>query len=185
MGGPIFARGPGRCRALLAGVLLTLTAGAALAQFASDPERVAELADWREGEVPPPPAYSTSGLIDIDMPAGSSVKLGVDPKTIAIDQAKGIVRYVVVMRGPTAVNASYEGIRCNTGEFRVYARQTQGNPWSAGAENDWKSLRLRSGVVVRYPYELARGGMCVGTSLPQTAADVVRELRSGNRSLYQ
>ena len=178
------AIGTRRWRGVLIAGLLALGAGGVAAQFAPDPERVAELADWREGEVPPPPAFSTRGLIDIDMPAGTSVKMGVDPKTIKMDQDKGVVRYVVVARGPSAVNASYEGIRCNTGEYRIYARQTQGNPWSPSSESDWKPLRGQSNVMVRYPYELSRG-LCVGTALRQTVGEMERELRTGNRALYQ
>ena len=118
------------------------------------------------------------------MPRGASVKMGIDPKTITINHATGIVRYVVVARGPSAVNASYEGIRCATGEYKVYARQTEGNPWSPSGEDDWKPMRGQSGVVVAYPLRLAREGICVGTGVRQTVDDMVRELRSGNQSLY-
>ena len=87
-------------------------------------------------------------------------------------------------RGPSAVNATYEGIRCATGEYRVYARQVQGNPWTPSGEDDWKSMRGQTSVMVQHPYRLARDGMCIGTGVRQTVADMVRELKSGNRSLY-
>ena len=119
----------------------------AMAQYA-DLDR----ADWREDTVPPPPAYSTSKLIDIEMPRSSSVRMGIDPETISINHETGIVRYVVVARGPSAVNASYEGIRCATGEYRVYARQVQGNPWSPSGENDWKSMRGQTSIMVQHPF---------------------------------
>ena len=38
--------------------------------------------------------------------------------------------------------------------------------------------------MVQHPYRLARDGMCIGTGVRQTVADMVRELKSGNRSLY-
>lgn len=151
----------------------------ALAQYA-DLDR----ADWKEDAVPPPPAYSTSRLIEIDMPRSSSVKMGIDPDTIALNHDTGIVRYVVVARGPSALNATYEGIRCATGEYRIYARQVQGSEWTPNPDQDWKSMRGQSRVMVTHPYQLARGGLCIGTALRQSAADMVRELRTGNRSLY-
>ena len=165
---------------LLAACLLAFAA-AASAQYA-DLDR----ADWQEDAVPPPPAYSTSAsrLIEIEMPRGSSVRMGIDPQTIQINHDTGIVRYVVVARGPSAVNASYEGIRCATGEFRIYARQTQGNPWVHSSESEWRSMRGQSNVMVRHPFALARDGICLGTGVRQTVADMVRELKSGNRSLY-
>ena len=169
-------------RRLLAGVALAALAsaiGPALAQYA-DLDR----ADWKEDAVPPPPAYATSGLIEIERSRGASVKLGVDPKTISISHDTGIVRYVVVAQGPSAVNATYEGIRCATGEFRVYAHQSQGNPWTSYEDSSWRSMRGQSSVIVQHPYWLARNGMCNGTVLRPSVADMVRELKSGNQSLY-
>ena len=166
-------------RRLLTGLALAALAAPALAQYA-DLDR----ADWKEDAVPPPPAYSTSGLIEIDMPRSSSVKMGIDPATITINRETGIVRYVVLARGPSALNASYEGIRCATGEFRVYARQTQGNPWSNNEDGAWKSMRGQSSVIVQHPYWLARNGICIGSSVRPAVAEMVRELKSGNATLY-
>lgn len=162
-----------------AAALMIGAATAAQAQYAN-----ADLADWKEDAVPPPPAYSLSGLINVEMPRDSSVEMGLDPKTIAINHDSGIVRYVVVARGPSAVNATYEGIRCSTGEFRVYARQVQGAEWTPNSETQWKSMVGQNSVMVRHPLQLARGGMCMGSTLRQSAKDMVRELLSGNRTLY-
>ena len=172
------ARGRQTMARTLAACLLAISLGAH-AQYAND-----DIADWKEDAVPPPPAYRLSGLVDIDMPNGSSIKMGVDPKTITINQATGIVRYVVVARGPSAVNAAYEGIRCATGEFRVYARQVQGSEWVTNTDTEWKPMRGQSSVVVSHPLQLARGGMCNGSTLRQTPNDMVRELLTGNQSLY-
>ncbi|NZA01412.1 hypothetical protein H0I39_05875 [Ottowia beijingensis] len=45
-------------------------------------------------------------------------------------------------------------------------------------------MRGQTSVMVQHPYRLARDGMCIGTGVRQTVADMVRELKSGNRSLY-
>lgn len=156
-----------------------LACAAAVAQYA-DLDR----ADWKEDTVPPPPAYSSSGLIEIDMPRNASVKMGVDPKTIAINTETGIVRYVAVAQGPSAVNASYEGIRCATGEYRVYARQVQGGEWAPGGDTNWKPMMGQSNIMVRHPLQLARGGMCVGTAMPSSVREIVRALQTGSRNLY-
>lgn len=156
-----------------------LAANATLAQYA-DLDR----ADWKEDTVPPPPAYSTTGLIDIELPRSASVRVGLAPATITINHETGIVRYVVVAQGPSATNATYEGIRCSTGEYRVYARQVQGGEWVASSDSAWKPMIGQSNVMVLHPYRLARGGMCMGTGVPQTVTDMVRELKSGNQSIY-
>ena len=174
------ARGPAQVarRYLLAGLAL-VAAAPALAQTL-DLDR----SDWKEDAVPPPPAYSVNRLIEIEMPRSASVRMGIDPDTITINHQTGIVRYVVVARGPSATNASYEGIRCATGEYRVYARQTQGNAWTPSDEGGWKSMLGQSSVMVKHPARLARDGICIGTGVRQTVADMVRELKSGNKSLY-
>ena len=168
-----------RVCAVLSSACALATGAPAFAQYA-DLDR----ADWKEDTVPPPPVYSTSRLIDIEMPHSASVRMGIDPDTIRINHDTGIVRYVVVARGPSAVNATYEGIRCATGEYRVYARQVQGNPWTPSGEDDWKGMRGQTSVMVQHPFRLARDGICIGTGVRQTVADIVRELKSGNHSLY-
>lgn len=182
IGSPIRTTRPHGRRALLAAALCLAVPALALAQqYAND-----DLPDWREDPVPPPPAYTTkaSQLIDIDMPAGSSVKVGIDPATITINSATGIVRYVVVLRGPSAVNASYEGIRCATGEYKVYARQSEGNPWSPSGQSQWKSMFGQSGFGVSYPYRLAQHGLCFGPSVRLSVAEAVRDLRAGGPSPF-
>lgn len=138
--------------------------------------------EWKEGTVPPPPAYSLNKLIDVEMPSGSSVRMGLDPESIKIDKETGIVRYIVVARGPSAVNAMYEGIRCDTGEYKVYARQTPGNDWSFSSESEWKSMRGQ--LTYPHPFRLARDGMCIGTAMNQTENAMIRALKSPKGTLY-
>ena len=164
-----------------------LLATTALAAAFSAAAQYADLdrADWKEDAPPPPPAYSVQQLIEIEMPRSSTVEMGIDPETITLNHDTGVVRYVVVARGPSAVNATYEGIRCATAEYRVYARQVQGGEWSPNGDNTWKTMRGQSGVVVQHPYRLARDGICIGPGVRQTVRDMVRELKSGSQSLYR
>lgn len=138
-----------------------------------------------EGATPPPPAYSTHDLIEVEMPAGISVRIGVDPASIRLDREAGVVRYVAVARGASSVNATYEGVRCSTGEFRVYARQVQGGEWLPSGESAWRPIRGQSSVMVRHPGWLASNGLCMGTTLPGDEGQIVRDLKSGHASLYR
>ena len=166
-----------------AGVALAACIGLSAAPVAAQYADLAG-ADWQEDAVPPPPAYSLDRLIEIDMPRTSTVRMGIDPQTLTLNHQTGIVRYVVVARGPSAVNASYEGIRCATGEYRVYARQVQGGEWTPSTDERWKSMRGQSSVMVQHPFRLAHDGICLGPGVRQTVPEMVRELKSGNRSLY-
>lgn len=140
--------------------------------------------DWVEDAPPPPPSYDVNKLIEIEMPRTSSIRMGIDPDTIRINADRSVVRYVVVARGPSAINASYEGIRCSTGEFRIYARQVQGGAWDKVSDSGWRAMRGQTSAIVRHPFQLARGGLCLGTVVRDSVAEMVRELRTGNQSLY-
>jgi hypothetical protein len=97
----------------------------ALAQLAGDD------LDWKEAEVPTPPAFEIARLIPFEVTADSAIRFGLDPASISIGK-DGVVRYVVVARSTSGVvTGLYEGIRCARGEFRTYARHNA--PISASA----------------------------------------------------
>ena len=174
------------CKLLGAALVAAALAGCGTSGVPAPQSAVEESStSWKDTNVPPPPAYSVSRLIGIDMPAYSSIKLGIDPDTIRIDRTAQVVRYVVVARGQSAVNASYEGIHCATGEYRVYAHQIQHGAWVKDSDSDWKAMQGQGGFSATYPYELARDGLCVGPSMRSTVDAMVRELRTGNSSLYR
>ena len=131
-----------------------------------------------------PAAPREAALRAIDIGTPSPNDFFVDEESVGVG-ADGVVRYTLVVRARGgAENISFEGIRCATGEYRVYARQTQGNAWTPSDEGGWKSMLGQSSVMVKHPARLARDGICIGTGVRQIVADMVRELKSGNKSLY-
>lgn len=149
---------------------LLLVAGAAQAQLAPDIDP-----DWKEAEAPPPPALRTSGLIPLEVPR-SALRFGVDPASVTLG-SDGIVRYVVVATSATgAVNGLYEGIRCNTGEFKVFARHTPDAGWVRSTNLDWKALQDQPNS--RHSLLIARTGACIGQGPNRSATAIVRDLRA-------
>jgi hypothetical protein len=131
--------------------------------------------DWREAEAPPPPAFRQSGLIPLDMPR-SSLRFGVDPASVSLGR-DGIVRYVVVAASATgAVNGLYEGIRCDTAEFKVYARYNAGSGWTVAKESPWRPLH--DAQTSSHSLLIARTGACVGHAPNRSATQIVRDLRA-------
>lgn len=158
------------------GWTLSVAALMLAAASAAAAEYIDPAIDWKESGVPQtPPAFDVRRLIPIDAPSGSSLKFGIDPETISIGE-DGVVRYVVVASSPQgATNALFEGIRCSTGEYRVYARYSGGG-WLRAGDSDWQSVfaNMRS----RHPLRAAQAGICVGRA-PNGPADVmVRSLRA-------
>lgn len=129
--------------------------------------------DWKEGEAPAPPALRTNGLIPLEIP-GSQLRYGVDPASVSLG-SDGVVRYVVVAASAGgAVNGIYEGIRCSTGEYKVYARNS-GKGWAMSG-SDWR--RLHDEPRSRHSLLVARTGACLGRAPNGSAAQIVRDLRS-------
>jgi hypothetical protein len=122
-----------------------LLAVAALAACSTSPPE--EKSDWeRKHEqalqaLPEPPLslppYAPRGeLLEFTLGPTSSFRYFVDASSLSV--AEGIVRYVLVARSAEGVeNVSYEGMRCASGEVRIYAVGRAGG-WS-GAPGAWRN----------------------------------------------
>jgi hypothetical protein len=129
--------------------------------------------DWKEVQVPPPPPLRTEGLIPIDLPE-SSLRFGVDPVSISIGDDR-IVRYVVVATSSRgAVNAFYEGIRCDAGQVRLYARHDPQRGWVPVVDGEWRSLHEAKSS--RHSLVIARDGACLGAAPNRSTQQIVRDL---------
>lgn len=152
---------------------LTLVALSASAQVITDP-------DWKETEVPAPPAFNKERLIPIDMPKYVTLRFGVDPATLTITP-DGIVRYVMVAANATgSISAMYEGIRCATGEVKTYARYASSGKWSPVPDPQWRGLT--DNLPSRHALALARQGACDGrAATANSATAIVNALKNPNR----
>lgn len=132
--------------------------------------------DWKETEVPAPPAFSADHLVSIEMPSYVSLKFGVDPATLAITP-DGIVRYVMVaVNASGSVNAMYEGILCAKGEVKTYARTTSNGAWSVIKEPQWRDLS--DNLPSKHAIAFARQGACDGrAAAASSVADILRNLK--------
>jgi hypothetical protein len=131
--------------------------------------------DWKELEAPPPPALKLEGLVPLDVP-GTTLRFGVDPASVSLSEDR-VVRYVVVATSSSgAINAMYEGIRCSTAEFKVYARYFPGSGWSVARNSQW--LSLHDPQPSSHSLTMARTAACKGNGADGSAAQIVRNLRS-------
>ena len=153
-----------------------MAVGLAVCALGVQAQGLVEDPDWKETEVPAPPAFSQDHLLAIEMPHYVSLKFGVDPATLAIT-ADGIVRYVMVaINASGSVNAMYEGIRCATGEVKTYARAGGSGTWSVIKEPEWRALS--DNLPSKHAIAFARQGACDGrAAAASTVADIVRALK--------
>jgi hypothetical protein len=147
-------------------------AGAFATAFAQVPP---DHPEWKEMEVPPPPALRTQGLVRIEVPS-SSLRFGIDPASIAIG-SDSVVRYVVVATSSSGtVNALYEGIRCSNGDMKVYARHNPDSGWVPARSSEWTPLTATPNS--KHSLSIARSGVCLGRAPNGTPAQIVRDLRA-------
>lgn len=137
--------------------------------------------DWTEADTPPPPAFQLDKLVSVDVDARGSLRYGVDPATISIGK-DGVVRYVIVARSDSgAMTAMYEGLRCSTGEHKLYARYND-QRWTPAASPQWQSLFESNRVT--YPLALARQGGCDNRAAPTSVYEMVRKLKNPGPVVY-
>lgn len=160
-------RTPRFCSWLLVGLLM---ASMAHAQILTDP------ADWKETDVPPPPAYDMGKLLTFEVTRGSPLVYGVDPASFSISKTDGIVRYVVVATSAAgAKNVLYEGLRCATGEVRTYARAKPDGSWVPVANSEWKSAFDIS--LPRHSLRFAKLAACQNAAPVSSVAELVLRLK--------
>lgn len=133
--------------------------------------------EWKEADVPPPPAFDVGKLITIDVLANASLVYGVDPASITISDSDSVVRYVMVATSASGVrNVMYEGIRCATGEFKTYARYSADGRWRAAPHAQWRSLF--DNMPSRHALRFAQAGACDSAAPPSTVEILVARLKA-------
>ncbi len=154
-----------------------LALAAALAAAAcSSPPRVES--DWEkrnlqgppaEEEVAPPAYPQAANLIEFRLPSADGFRYFIDRTTLGVDK-EGVVRYVLVARsGEAPQNVTYEGLRCQTGENRVFAVGQPDGTW-VSARSGWRAIGAPR------HFALYRDYLCPQGQPVRTAADAVRAL---------
>lgn len=138
--------------------------------------------DWKEADVPPPPAYDMAKLLTFDVARSSSLIFGVDPASFSISKIDGVVRYVMVASNSAgAKNVMYEGLRCATGEVRTYARAKPDGTWTPVDKSEWKSLSDPS--VARHSLRFAKAGACQGAAPVSNVRELIKILTTSNSAI--
>lgn len=168
-------------RRLLALALAGAVAAASAAELGAPPgtpdnTNIPDAPEWKEMDAPPPPPLRTQGLIPIEV-EGSRLSFGVDPASISVGSDR-IVRYVVVARSSGgALNAMYEGLRCDGGQVKVYARYSPGPGWVPVRDGEWQPLHGGPSNT-RHSLAIARGGACMESAPNGSASQIALDLKA-------
>lgn len=126
------------------------------------------------------PDYPRPGrLIEFEVAGASGFRFFVDDGSLTLGPDK-VVRYVLLARSATgAETVTYEGMRCQSGEVRIYAVGRDG-AW-AGRPGPWRAIDARS--VQRWHHTLFREYFCPQREPIASASEGLDALRRGGHPL--
>jgi len=143
---------------------------------------------FKEAEAMLPSIPADADLIPFTVNGTGSFEFAVDSKSISVGVDK-VVRYTVVIQSRSgARNTTFEGLRCDAGEFKLYATLPKGaTEWVPNlSEKSALWYRLDSTDRNAYQATLAREYFCEGHTVAGKAPDIVRALKdNAPRSLYR
>jgi hypothetical protein len=100
-------------------------------------------------------------------------KFAVDTDSILIG-ADGVTRYIVVLTAPNgSVQAQYEGIRCDSFQWRLYGTLESG-VWKENPLSSWRNIQ--SNIPNRYQAALAQGAFCNFNNQEKNIKTVIQAL---------
>lgn len=161
----------------LAGFAALLAAGSAMSQvtprlnagFEEDTQ------PWQEVAVQLPAAPKPENLAEFEVSGSTTLRFSVDVTSISTGD-DGVVRYTLVSRSPSgAQGISYEGIRCESYEKKLYAFGQKDGSWTRSRRDQW-DLITGTGAN-RQHAALARDYFCRHKIIEGNAKDIANRLR--------
>lgn len=120
---------------------LPLAAHAEWGEFDSDFEQDKP---WIEVAAQLPAYPKAENLIPFEVSSATRNRYFVDSASISVGSDK-VVRYTVVIQAAGgAKNVSFEGLRCESGERRLYAYGHPDGTWSKARNAGWEGIKMRS-----------------------------------------
>lgn len=132
---------------------------------------------WSEMEVQLPAFPVKGDLVAFKVGSATETLFQIDSRSLSVG-SDDVIRYtVVVTSSEGAQSISYEGMRCLTGERRLYAFGHSDNTWSKARSNQWTRI---TGSLNNYHVELFVDYFCsISAPSIRSAEDALRSLRNG------
>jgi hypothetical protein len=140
---------------------------------------------WAENPITTlPPLPQAADLLPFSVSRATPLTFAIAKNSLSVG-TDGVVRYVVVVTSPAgARNVNYEGIRCDTYEWRLYASINDNQTgWDRTVANDFQ--RIENGDLNSYHAALYDDYFCAN-KMPSGSAKVITEnIRLGRSETSQ
>jgi len=131
---------------------------------------------WQEITVQLPEPPAAENLLPFYVSPTATQTFAIDAKSLSVG-TDGVVRYTLVTKSAEgATNVSYEGIRCQSYEKKLYAFGHADGKWSRSRRDQWE--RIGANTTNRQHAALAKDYFCQEKVVAGTAKDMVQRLRS-------
>ena len=135
-----------------------------------------EKSEWEEESISLPDYPTDEHLIAVEMAASSNQFL-VDGKSLSLG-ADGVMRYTMVIRSSSgALNVTYEGLRCETREKKLYALGRKDGTWGAARSSKW--IAVSESGSRTYQTALMNDFFCPQKASVKTTGEALSALRAG------
>lgn len=129
---------------------------------------------WEEIVIQLPAGPKAENLLPFSVSATATQQFAVDTASLTVG-ADGVVRYTLVATSESgAKNVSYEGIRCQTYERKLYAFGRPDGSWSRSRRDAWE--RINANEANRYHAALLKDYFCNGTTVAGSARDMLTRI---------
>lgn len=124
-------------------------------------------------QLPDPP--KTENLIPFSVSKISTLGFAIDSKSLTVTP-DGVVRYTLVAKSASgAENVSYEGIRCQSSEVKLYAFGHKDGTWGSSRHDKWD--HIVDNKINRQHAALAKVYFCDGKTVVGSAQEILDRMR--------
>lgn len=166
------------CAKALVALSAMLMAPPAIAQWKDwDYELDQEKKSWQELQAQIPSYPKPGNLLRFDAGANTANVFFVDSASVSVGD-DGVVRYTLMIKtGGGATNVSFEGIRCDTRELKIYAFGRPNSDWSRARDTRWREIMFRE--INNHHLTLFREHFCPTRKTIATVAQILQTLKYG------
>ncbi len=130
---------------------------------------------WTEVAVQLPAPPAPENLLPFYVSPVATQTFAIDAKSLAIGK-DGVIRYTLIATSAGGVrNISFEGIRCQSFEKKLYAFGRQDGSWGRSHRDNWEPIRSKAAN--RQHAALAQDYMCLGLTIAGTAEQMLDRIR--------
>lgn len=131
---------------------------------------------WQEIATEIPAIPKAENLIPFYVSAITTFKFALDATSLSIG-TDGVVRYILVSTSPSgAKSISYEGIRCESSEVKLYAFGHSDGTWGKSHRNKWEPIVEESAN--RQHAALAHDFFCDNKVIAGSAEEILKRMRA-------